>query len=348
MTLKDVAKRANCSEATVSLVINNRPGVNKQTRERVLRIAKDLGYVPNSIARSLALKKTSTLGLLITDIENPFFGSLVHHISIAARNKGYALIVSTSDDDFEKENEALGVFLHRKVDGVIVVPTQRIPEDFSVFNIYRKNNVPLVFSVSYYPPFECDRVLTDYAKGSYLLTKYLLDLGQREIMYLIGADERSPINKGRISGYLEAYREAQIIPNPEDIVKCSQPVFFEGYRTTSNILRERNLPDAIIAINDVLALGAKKAVEEMNYTVPLDISIAGYDDVMYATLLEKPLTTVRQDIKEIATRSVDLLLQRIKHPEKSPEQILIQPELIVRSTTGVKKNPLPDAPIGIQ
>ena len=341
MTLKDVAKKANCSEATVSLVINNRPGVHKETRERVLRIAKDLGYVPNSIARSLALKKTSTLGLLITDIENPFFGSLVHHISIAARNKGYALIVSTSDDDFEKENEALGVFLNRKVDGVIVVPTQRIPDDFSLFHVYRKNDIPLVFSVSYYPPFECDRVLTDYAKGSYLLTKYLLDLGHRKIMYLIGADESSPINKDRIAGYHEAYREARLTFDSDDIVTCSQPVFFEGYRTTAKILRERPLPDAIVAINDVLALGAKKVVEDMNLSVPLDISIAGYDDVMYATLLEKPLTTIRQDIKEIATRSVDLLLQRIKDPGKPTEEILIQPELIVRSTTGVKRRPLP-------
>jgi LacI family transcriptional regulator len=338
MTLKDVAKKAQCSEATVSLVINNRPGVNKNTREKVLRIAKEMGYIPNSIARSLALKRTSTIGLLITDIENPFFGSLVHHISVAARNRGYSLLVSTSDDDFDKENEALEVFLNRKVDGVIVVPTQRIPEDYSMFHAYRKNNVPILFSVSYYPQFDSDRVLTYYAKGSYLLTKYLLELGHRRITYLIGADENAPINKERLKGYYEAFSKADLKPNEDDISRCSQPVFFEGYQTTRMILQEKELPDAIIAINDVLALGAKKAAEDMNLFVPKDISIAGYDDVMYASLLEKPLTTVKQDIKEIASRSVDLLLQRIKQPKKPLEQILVQPELIVRHTTGVKKS----------
>ncbi|MFA5468228.1 MAG: LacI family DNA-binding transcriptional regulator [Sphaerochaetaceae bacterium] len=337
MTLKDVAKKANCSEATVSLVINNRPGVNKQTRERVLRIAKELGYVPNSIARSLALQKTSTLGLLITDIENPFFGSLVHHISVAARNKGYSLIVSTSDDNHDKENENLGVFLNRKVDGVIVVPTQKIPEDFSLFRIYKKNNVPLLFSVSYYPAIESDRVLTDYAKGSFQLTRYLLELGHREIVFLIGADREAPINKDRIEGYLHAYSEAHLENNPANIFHCSQPTYFEGYRATMNILQKDKLPDAIIGINDVLALGAKKAASQLGLKVPQDISIAGYDDVMYASLLEKPLTTVKQDIQEIAKKSVDFLLQRIKQPNKPFEQIFIQPELIVRDTTGVKQ-----------
>ncbi|MGI6480379.1 MAG: LacI family DNA-binding transcriptional regulator [Sphaerochaetaceae bacterium] len=337
MTLKDVAKRANCSIATVSLAINNRPGVSPKTRERILGIAKEMGYAPNSIARSLALNKTSTLGLLITDIENPFFGNLVHHISIAARKKDYSLIISTSDDEFSKENEALGVFLNRKVDGVIVVPTQRIPTDYSMFHILKTNNVPLLFSVSYYPEIETDRVLTDYTKGSYQLTRYLLNLGHKEILFLTGADINAPINKDRVEGYKNAYDEAHIPFNMANIITCNQPTFFEGYRAVTNLLKQKALPDAIIGINDVLALGAKKAAEELKLSVPQDISIAGYDDVIYASLLEKPLTTVKQDIKEIADKSVDFLIQRIKHPQKPFEQILIQPELIVRDTTGVKR-----------
>lgn len=337
MTLKDVAKKAGFSEATVSLVINNKPGVNKHTREKVLSIAKELGYIPNSIARSLALQKTNTIGLLVTDIENPFFGSIVHHTSIAARKSGYSLIVTTSDDDFEKENEALQVFLNRKVDGVIVVPTQRIPCDYSIFTTFKKQNVPLLFSVSYYPGFDTDRVLTDYAKGSYLLTKYLLELGHRDIVHLIGADEQAPINKERLAGYFQAFDEAHLYPSGHNISQCTQPVFLEGYRNTMRIIKEGIIPDAIIAINDVLALGAKKAIEESNYSVPSDISVAGYDDVFFTSLLEKPLTTIKQNIKEIAHQSVNLLLQRIENPDKAIEHIFIQPELIVRHTTGLKK-----------
>jgi len=332
-TLKDVARKIGCSEATVSLVMNNRPGVNAETRKRVLAAAQELGYSPNSIARSLAMKRTSTIGLLVTDIENPFFGSLVHHISTYTQINNYALLVAASEDDFRREEELLQVFMARQADGIILVPTQLIPSDYTIFNMLERKKTPILFAVSYYPLIHADHVLTDYAIGSYRLTRYLLDLGHRNIVHLVGADLEAPINRERLNGFYRAFEETGLSCGPEQIVQCEQPVFLSGYSQTRRLLEHRR-PDAIMAINDVLALGAKKAIEEARLSVPKDISVAGYDDVMFSSLFEKPLTTVRQDVDRIAQSSVELLIQKINSRSKLIETVLVEPELIVRQTTG--------------
>ena len=336
VTLKDVAREAGCSEATASLVINNKPGVHESTRKKVLIAVSKLGYEPNTFARSLASKKSKTIGLLVTDIENPFFGSLVHHISQNVRHHGYALIVTTSNDDSKLEQEALQSFLSRRVDGLIAVPTQQSVEDRAAYASFITRRIPLVFTTSYYLQVPADRVLTDYAQGSYALTSHLLSFGHRSIVLLIGSDQQAPINRDRIRGAREAYEEQHLDPSLLQLVACDQPTFADGYKTTIRLLTENDRPDAIMAINDVIALGAKKAVENMNLRVPQDISIGGYDDVIYASLLETPLTTVRQNIPAIAQASVETLLKRIQAPDRPLETILLAPELIVRKTTKAK------------
>jgi DNA-binding LacI/PurR family transcriptional regulator len=191
-----------------------------------------------------------------------------------------------------------------------------------------------VFSTTYYPGFEGDCVMTDLALGSFRLTRYLLSLGHRDIVFLVSADKEAPISKLRISGYERAYAEAGLAADPSRIVQCARPDFQSGYRETARLLEARH-PDAVIAINDILALGAQKACKEGGLSIPKEVSLAGYDDVIFSSISDIPFTTVRQNISEIARLSVELLVGRILDLSQAQSQILIDPELMVRETTGL-------------
>ena len=190
--LSDVAQRAGVSTATASLVFNNRPGVNATTRRTVMRAAAELGYVPNNVARSLATNKSQTIGLIVTDIENPFFGCLTRYIDEQARRNRFSVLLALSRDDPELEDQIIKTFIGECVDGIIVVPTQFARREFSSYEILRKRGLPFVFSTTYYPGFDGDCVMADLELGSYRLTRYLLELGHRDIAFLAGADRNAP------------------------------------------------------------------------------------------------------------------------------------------------------------
>lgn len=339
--LSHVAEKAGVSIATASLVFNDRPGVNKDTRERVLSAAAELGYLPNNVARSLALKSSRTIGLVITDIENPFFGSLTRYIDEYSHRKGYTLIISVSNDEPAEENRIIEGFIGDRVAGVLVVPTQVTRSEFKIYEILRKRRIPCVFSTSYYPRAKGEYVMTDLEAGSYRLTKYLLELGHRDISYLVSLDPEAPIRSLRLAGYRKAFEEKGLEPNPDWTVQCHKPDFHSGYSEAKALLATAK-PDSIIAINDIMALGARKAIRESGLAIPRDISIAGYDDLIYSSISDIPLTTVHQNVEEIARLSVDMLMSRIEGEEPRDEHRLIGPELMVRESTGpVRSGALP-------
>jgi LacI family transcriptional regulator len=335
--LSDVAEKAGVSIATASLVFNNRPGVNEKTRKKVLSAAADLGYVPNNIARSLAMNRSQTIGLIVTDIENPFFGSLTRYIDECTRKNKFSLILAMSCDDPGLENQIVENFISECVDGIIVVPAQLARTEFAIYETLRKRGIPVVFSTTYYPGFEGDYVMTDLAHGSYRLTKYLLDLGHRDIAFLAGADPEVPASRLRLSGYNRAHEEAMIPRDPARVIRCALPNFQSGYLESARLLEGGPPPDAVIAINDILALGAQKAFKERGYSIPRDISLAGYDDIIFSSISDVPFTTVRQNIPEIARLTVELMIGRILGLPQQQNHLLIAPELMVRETTGVPR-----------
>jgi LacI family transcriptional regulator len=338
--LTDVAEKAGVSTATASLVFNNRPGVNKETRENVIRAARELGYMPNNVARSLAMKKSQTIGLVVTDIENPFFGSLTRYIDEATHQNNYSLILAVSRDDPELENQILQKFIGERVDGILVVPTQLARAEFRIYELLAKRGVPFVFATTFYPGYDGDYVMTDLEQGSYRLTRYLLELGHRDIVFLVSSDLRSPISDLRISGFKRAFAEFSLEVEGESIVQCQRPDFQSGYGATKGILEKRQ-PDAVIAINDVLALGVLKAIKEVGLRVPDDISVAGYDGVIFSSIADVPLTTVRQNVSEIARLAVQLLIRKISDASPQEGRVLIPPELMVRDSTGPKPRRAP-------
>jgi LacI family transcriptional regulator len=334
--LKDVAVRAGVSEGTASLVLNNKAGVNARTREKVLQAANSLGYHPNRIARGLATKKTSTIGLLITDIENPFFGSLTRYIDEHVKKEGYSLILSVSNNLLGMEEKIIFDFLGKRVDGLVLVPTLMNRTDFSCFRALENHKIPFVFSTAYYRGLESDCVMTDLREGSYRLTKYLLDLGHREIVLLTSPVGSSVPSQLRAEGYKRALRDSGLLFEESNIIECEKADYYNGYETAKGVLRKRK-PDAITAINDIMALGAKEAALETGYSIPAEISVAGYDDVVFSRISELPLTTVKQDIARISEETVSKLMGRIRG-ESGPTGVkLISPELIVRKSTTICK-----------
>jgi DNA-binding LacI/PurR family transcriptional regulator len=332
--LKDVAKLAGVSEATASMAMNNRIGINKETKKRVLEAAKRLNYVPSDIARGLTNKNTKNIGLVVTDIENPFFGSLTKYMDFYAREADYSLLLSISDENPDKEDKIIRNLISKRVDGIVIVPTSTPCDKVPYIDILNDHHIPYIYSTSFYKGGEENCVYTDYEKGSYLLTKYLIDLGHRDIYILISEYAEIAFSALRVNGYKRALTEAGIEVNESAIQRCKRTDFNSGYMTTKRILSGAK-PSAIMAINDWLALGAKQAALELGFSIPKDISIAGYDDVLYSYLSEIPLTTVRQNIPELCKTAMEILISRIEKNSQFEFNRIIEPELIIRKSTGV-------------
>ena len=336
MRLSDVAKAAGVSEGTVSLALNDKPGVSPVTRQRVLDAVKRLGYIPNLYAQRLATRCTNTIGLVVTDIDNPFFSSLTNRIHDYAREAGYGLMLALSKNRIELEDEVINNFISNRLDGVIVIPAVDDRDSFSVFESLQEHKIPFVFCASYYPAFPWQCVMTDLEQGSYLITKYLIDLGHRDIRFISSTDVDAILFIERNRGFLRAYKDAGLVPPRNPVIRCKATDFASGYNGTKKLLSEAR-PTAIMSINDVLALGAYKAIRELGMNVPSDISLVGYDDVIFSSLGDVPLTTVRQDTEEIAHESVHLLTEQIRTHSFSKTIVRLRPEIIVRASTGPRE-----------
>jgi len=335
ITLKDVALKAGVSEATASLAINNKKTVSADTRKKVLDVAKQMGYIPNSLARGLARSKTNTIGLVVTDVQNPFFGSIVNYMDQHLRRFHYNLILSVSNDDPGAENQIIENFIRQRVDGVIIIPSPVIRDDFSVFRHLESNRIPYVFSTTYYEGMNCDSVMTDLTEGAYLLAKYLIGLGHRKMMFLASDNQNVLLSKLRIEGSKRAYQEAGLNVDDLHIVECDRNDFNSGHKAILDYLNKSEYPDAVMAINDIMALGAMKAIKDIGMHIPQDISVAGYDDLIFSSISDTSLTTVRQVIPEICLETVQILIDRIEGKATSPRIRMVQPELIIRHSTGV-------------
>lgn len=334
VTLKDIARALGLSEATVSLALNDRPTVNRDTRQRVLDYVATLDYTPNPMARGLALQRTMTVGLVCPDTENPYYGSFVKHISNYCSTFGYSLALSPSNNSPEQEAAAVKGFVDRKFDGIIVMPLDHRTNPHKEFWSFRDRNVPFVFCTSYYEGFEDDCVRSDYYDGAYQLTRYLLEHGHRELWYLVTEDRGIPVASERLRGYYDAHRDLGLQVDPSWVVGCREVNSTSGYVVTKSLLESRPAPDGILALNDYMAFGVMRALQETGLRVPLDISVAGYDDVFYSKIAGTALTTVRQEMSEISATCVRMLVERIRG-ESSDGTVarMIKSTLVLRETT---------------
>ena len=305
-TMKDIAKEAGVSLGTVSNVMNGVETVSDENRKKVLETVKRLKYRPNSIARSLKTKTSKSLGLIIPDISNPYYPELARGAEDAAKRSGYSIFLCNNDRNVNKEREYVHVLVEKNIDGIILVKPKISCEE--ILEIQEKCHVVLVDMNDEVVP-GCDIINVDDYGGTIKAMKNLYEFGHKQIAFISGLME-SKSSKCRLEAYINFLKEHQLTVD-EELIKQGSYDWYSGYKCTVELLKSMKPPTAIFAANDLMAIGAMKAVRERQMDIPYDISIVGYDDIDISSLCTPQLTTVRQPKYEIGMLSVETLVKRI-------------------------------------
>ena len=330
VSMNDVAKKAGVSIATVSRVLNNNGNVNEATRVKILKAIKDLKYQPSRVAKRLRSKSVSSnlFGVLIPDIENPFYVDVLRGIEELAYNNNSAIIMCNFGQDEKKEKLYLDILQSEAIDGLIAAPAR---EDDPQLIRMLKGGLPVVCVDRGLSGADVDVVLVDNRTGAFNAVDYLIKSGYKRIAYIAGLPE-IPSSKLRESGYKDALAENGI-PFCEELVRFGNSKHESGIQLCSELLDLPNPPDAIFTGNNLITLGALETIHKRKLKIPKDIAIVGFDDMYWSSSLNPPLTAVRQPAYEIGKRAVELLIQRIQDPERSCIQMTLNTELMKRSST---------------
>ncbi|MEA1964691.1 MAG: LacI family DNA-binding transcriptional regulator [Candidatus Aerophobetes bacterium] len=333
ITIKDIARVAGVSIATVSTALNDRSGVGADTKLRVLAVAEKLGYEPNILARSLVTKKTHTIGLIISDISNPFFTRVVRGIEDVANENGFNLILCNTDEEGQKEKAYLRILQGKQVDGLIIISTEK---NSNHIKSLVENNIPLVLLDRKLEGLQVDSVVVDNVEGSRKATSHLIKLGHRKIGIIHGP-ETIMTGRDRLEGYKRALREHNL-PLESKYIKEGNFKQEGGYSRTLELLELKNPPSALFVTNNLMTMGAFKALKEERIRVPEEIALIGFDDMEWASLASPPLTAVSQPTYRLGTSAANLLLSRIKAPApQEVQEVVLEPKLVIRESCGEKR-----------
>jgi len=307
VTIKDVAERAGVSISTVSRVLNGKvkDHMRPETEERVLQAIRELDYSPNRYARVLKRQRTGVIGVLAPDISNPFFSQLLRGVENVAYRHDYLVLTCDAENSLEKENRYIEILIEERVEGVILISSALQNE--RVERLLRKG-VHLVLADRRVENIEAPMVIADNLKASYLLTEHLLELGYREIGFIQGPKEISTA-RDRFQGFLQAMEEGGLKVR-EGHLKEANYTFEGGYKSARELLKGK-LPQAIIAANDLMAIGAIRALEGSDLNVPQDIGVAGFDNIPLATLAKPRLTTIDIPAYEMGQEAMEMLLEHL-------------------------------------
>ena len=331
VTIKDVAKAANVSVASVSRALNGSSSVTEETRKLVLETARTLRYVPHSGARSLSTSRTNTIGVVLPDLYGEFFSELIRGIDVAARRRGLHLLVSSSHGDAAEAGAALRAMSGR-VDGLIVM-SPHVDAGFLAANL--PATLPIVLLNTDDAGYQCSSLAIDNYGGAAAMVQHLVEMGHRRIVMITG-----PANNFESGERLRGFREtvARLVPgHDQNELTVLHGDFSEesGYRAGHQLQALKRLPDAVFAANDMMAIGCLFALGEAGLRVPRDIALVGFDDIPTARFVTPPLTTVRVRIAEMGSRALETLAFQVENPDgtKRSNQVL-QTELVVRRSCG--------------
>ena len=306
-TMIDVAQAAGVSIATVSAFINGTANVSADLRQRIEKAIRDIGYQRNAIARSLKIGTTRTIGLTVADIRNPFFTDVVATIQQMLNAAGYAVMLCCNDEDTVQQDEQIKLLLDRMVDGLIIAPAG---EDDIMRRLLTGTRKPVVLIDRVCDGLDVDAVVLDNLKAVSDAITYLINLGHRRIGYISGSPETST-GRDRLAGYRQALETAGIVFVP-DLVREGHFREADGYRAAMQLLTMADRPTAIFSANNLMVIGAMRAIRDMGLSCPADISVACMDDFPWADVFNPRLTTVAQPVEAIGEQAATLLLERLE------------------------------------
>jgi LacI family transcriptional regulator len=330
--MKDIARELGVSVVTVSKVVRNHSDISEETRERVLRRIKELNYRPNLAARALVTGRTHTVGLIVPDLVHPFFAEVAKGLSRVLRKKGYSVVISSSEEDAELEQQEIDQLVARRVDALFLALGQTSP---GAVQRVVEQQIPYVLLDRTLAGLDANFVGVDDREAGRLAVEHLADQGCRRIAHIRGSEVSTAI--GRLEGYRRALAARGIDAPPAYVVRGTHgddAADLSGYESMRRLLRASPRPDAVFCYNDPMAMGAMKAILEAGLEVPGDIAVVGCGNVTYAGLLRIPLTSIDQSSAAIGERAARLALSLIesKTPPK-PKSILLTPTLVVRESS---------------
>ena len=332
ITLRDIANAVDVSEATVSNALNHRGSMSEETRQRILDVANAMGYTPNRIARRLALSQNRAIGILVPNLENPFYGKLVRNIVARCDSMKYHVVISDSFDDSASEFKAVEYMISEQVEGLLIVPTNSAPSQKDYIRLLKQNSTPFCYLANRIPGEQYPFVMTNLTQGAYQLITTLLRTGRRDIWLLCGLD-KNPTSRDRLIGYRQALEDFDLPYNNDHLISCSRFDYREGYESAAALLATGKKVDAIVSINDYMAVGVLMALIDAKRSIPDDIAVTGYDDMFFSQVAAVPLTTVRQNIDVICEKGIDILMGMIHGELDTNPQIFVEPELVLRQST---------------
>ena len=331
ITIDDVARLAKVSKATVSAVLNNRPGISSKTREHVMHVVQKLNYRPNQVARSLSIRETNSIGLVIKEIDNPFFAKVMKGVFDTCSDHDYTVLLGSSELSPAKEKQSIDTLTSQRVDGLILSPLQGSDVDFSYLADLVRLHFPFVM-LDRIANFSTNLVEIDNERAAYRAVSYLIELGHVNIVYF-GGPTYSSHSHDRLQGYQNALIDHDI-PVRRQLIFNVGSYINNGYQTGLEFFRKNGkLPTAVFCYNDLVAIGLINALLELGLDVPADVSVIGFDDIDFCSSVKIPLTTIRVPAFQIGATAAELLIRQInQRSEPLHEHISLDAPLIVRNS----------------
>ncbi|OGB29380.1 MAG: LacI family transcriptional regulator [Burkholderiales bacterium RIFCSPLOWO2_12_FULL_61_40] len=340
-SIKDVARRANVSISTVSHVVNATRFVSESSRKQVETAIRELGYVPSAVARSLKSNSTKTLGMLIPNCTNPYFAEIVRSVEDHCFGAGYTLILCNTDDEPRRQSVYLQVLSEKRIDGLIIISTGN---DSELLALVEGLTIPTVLLDRAINHVQCDLVETAHVQGAMMATEHLIALGHKRIACIGGpADLNSSIQ--RIQGWRNALSKADLSHEAAQLVWHSDFTSQGGFDAMKRVMQSPVKPTAVFVCNDLMGIGALSAAHEAGIRVPQEMSLVGFDDIELAHFTSPPLTTIVQPKQRMGVLAVDMLLERIQSKRQQAKQVLLQPTLVVRASSGPAPSEHSQAPL---
>lgn len=330
VSLKDLALELGVSISTVSRALNNHPDISPEITQKVKKLAADMNYTPNPLAMGLLKQATRMIGVIVPDLVTHFYSSVISGIEAIADEKGYYILIASSNESLRKEMKAVENLLKTRVEGLIVCLSQET-KTFDHFDRLVHNNIPLVFFDRVCRTAEVSTVVVDNEKAALKITEHFYKNGFRRIAYIAGPDHLN-ISKERTSGYLKGLKKCGLEYHQELLEKCNLGTK-DAIKATARLLDLPVQPDAIFGINDTVAFAAMKEIKRRGLRIPEDVALVGFTDDFHSTVVDPTLTSITHPTFEMGREAAKLFFRSIENPEANPEQIVLNTKLVVRNSS---------------
>jgi len=327
-TIREIAQLVGVSINTVSRALNDKPDVSQETRKKVVEIARELNYTPNAIAQALVQRSTRTIGVILSDISDPFFGEMVKDAEEFFRTQGYSLILCNTQENYRQEKHSIEILINKRVDGILMTPVQK--DDENILEI-TGSGIPVVLLGRHFDRLPVPSVTSNDEQGGYLATRHLIELGHRRILFM-NVSPRISSARERLKGYQRALEEAGMDYDGSLLLRSSFD-WDDAYQKSKDYFTHQKETTAVIVFCDILAVNVMKAIMDIGLRVPRQVSLVGFDNIKIGSLLPNPLTTIDPNKKEMVKTASRLLLRSIQDGINEDRHLSIEPKLIIRLST---------------